>query len=162
MTESSPASGGQAPGQRFAREERRGRRQTLAGGIMLLQGLVLLVGALVIVATPHSVCHVAASGVRRCGQSGETDLLGVVGGALVVLVVAVALLAHWRWAPRAGLVLSVLLATAGVAVVVVTFASASHSDRSTYGALWIIGLALVGFFAAPVSLLWPQAFDNRA
>lgn len=129
---------------------------------MLLQGLILLVGALAIVAIPHSVCHVAASGVRRCGQSGETDVLAVVGGALVVLVVAVALLARWRWASPAGLALSVLLATAGVAVVAVTFANASPADRSTYGALWIIGLALVGVFAAPVPLLWPRAFGDRA
>jgi hypothetical protein len=162
MTESSSASGGQAPDQRFPREQRRGRRETLAGVIMLLQAFIFLVGALVIVATPHSVCHVAASGVRRCGQSGDTGVLWALAGALVVLVVALALLARWRWAPRAGLALSGLLATAGVVVLAVTFASASHADRSTYGALWVIGLVLVGVFAAPVPLLWPRAVEDGA
>ena len=157
MTDSSSAFGGQAPGPRFARDQRRGRRQTLAGAIMLLQCLVLLVGALVLLATPHSVCHAGAGAVRTCGQSGGTDVLWVLAGALVVLVAAVALFADWRWASRAGLALSVLLATAGLAALAVTFADASHADRSTYGALWIIGLVLVGVFAAPVALLWTRA-----
>jgi hypothetical protein len=141
--------------------ESRLRRQTLAGVIMLLQALIFLVGALVIVATPHSVCHVAASGIRRCGQRGETNVAWVAGGAIVLLVVSSALLADARWAPRAGLALSALLATAGVAVVAVTFASASHSDRSTYGALWIVGLVVVAVFAAPVPLLWPGAAGSQ-
>jgi hypothetical protein len=108
------------------------------------------------------VCHVAAGGIRRCGQSGEGNVAWVAAGAIVLLVVGVALLAHSRWAPRAGLAVSALLATAGVAVLAVTFASASHSDRSTYGALWILGLLVVAVLAAPVPLLWPGALADPA
>lgn len=132
-------------------------RERLAGAIMLVQSLMLLLGALLVVAVPHSVCHVGAGGVRRCGQSGEGgDAAAFAGGAAVVLAVAVALLVRARWAPRVGLGLSGLLTAAGLGVLVATFAGASADDRSTYGALWVLGLIAVALLAAPLPLLWPR------
>src|SRR5207237_5848790 len=57
--------------------------------------------------------------------------------------------AHAQWALRAGLGISALLTMAGLAVLAATYATASAGDRSTYGALWIVGLVLVAIFAAP-------------
>src|SRR5436305_10236425 len=129
-------------------------REALAGTVMVLQALALFVGALAVVATPHSVCHTTATGIRRCGESGGTGSAAALAASAVrVLVVAVALIVQARWARRIGLVVSALLAGGGLVALGVSFLSASADDCSTYGALWIIGLVLVAIFAAPVPLL---------
>jgi hypothetical protein len=129
-------------------------REALAGTVMVLQALALLVGALAVVAIPHSVCHTTSAGIRRCGgTSGSGAAAALAGAAVIVLVVAVALIAQAHWARGIGLVVSAVLAGGGLVALGVSFLNASADDRSTYGALWIIGLVVVAIFAAPVPLL---------
>jgi hypothetical protein len=131
------------------------RRESVAGVVILGQALILGVAALVIVATPHSVCHTAASGARTCGGASDAgQAAGVAAVALLACAVAIALLAHARWAPRAGFGLSTLLTAAGLAILGFTYANASASDRSTYGWLWIAGMIGVAILAIPIALLW--------
>jgi hypothetical protein len=139
------------------------RREVVAGVVILGQALILGVVALVVVATPHSVCHTAASGARTCGGASDAgQAASIAGVGLLALAVAVALLAHARWASRAGFALSTLLTATGVAIVGFTYANASASDRSTYAALWILGMVGVAIMAIPIPLLWGAAMEEGA
>lgn len=123
---------------------------------MIVQGLILLVVALVLVATPHStVCRAADGRLERCAHSGDGAVIGaVVLGGLLLLAVAAALLAQARWARPVGLVLDGLLAVGALAALALSFVQATPADHSTYAALWVVGAVFVVVLFAPCALLW--------
>lgn len=136
--------------------DRQPLRETLAGVFMIVQGLILLVVALILVATPHSTrCRASDGRLERCTQSGDGAVIGaVVLGGLLLLVVAGALLAQARWARPVGRVLDGLLAVGALAALVLSFVQATPADQSTYAALWVMGAVFVVWLFAPCALLW--------
>jgi hypothetical protein len=134
-------------------------REILAGVLLIVQGLVLLVVALIMAVTPHSaVCHAANGRVETCADS-EVVPLGVLIGAatlggLVLLAVAGALLAQSRWARPVGLMLDGVLAAGALAALLLSFVQATPADRTTYAALWVMGAVFVVVLFTPCALLW--------
>jgi hypothetical protein len=127
---------------------------------LIVQGLVLLIAALILAVTPHSmVCHAANGRVETCADSEVVSRGVLIGGAtlggLVLIGVAGALLADSRWARPVGLVLDGVLAGGALAAITLSFLQATPADRTTYAALWVMGAVFVIVLFVPCALLWP-------
>jgi hypothetical protein len=123
-------------------------RDAVAGGLMVIQGLVLFVLALLSVAVPHSC-------VRGCGGGIAAVTVAAVVTGLVVIAGSGALLSGARRARPLVFALDAVLATGAAVALAVTFAQASPDDRSTYASLWVMAGLLVLLAAAPTALMWP-------
>jgi hypothetical protein len=139
-----------APSESQDRPQRRGTRTSdaVAGGLMIIQGIVLLLLALLSLAIPHSCA-------RGCGGGIDAVAIAAFVTGLAVLAVSGALLRGVRWARPVAFALDALLATGAAIAFAVTFAGASADDRSTYATLWAMGGVLVLLAAAPGVLMWP-------
>jgi len=124
---------------------------------MIVQGLILLLVALIIYVSQRATLCRAANGQRKlCPQSEEVALIGAATlGGLLLLAVAGALLAQARWGRPVGLVLDGLLAVGALTALVLSFFQATPADRSTYSALWVMGAVFAVLLFAPCALLWP-------
>jgi hypothetical protein len=132
-------------------------REKFGGLINAGESLVLSLGALLLVAVPHSTrCRSATGHFTICGSGIPWEAAVALACAIGLFALAIALMIGARWARGLAFTADVVLAVAAIAALGASFAGSSPDDRSTYGFLWVLGALPVVPLLVAIGLLWPR------